>query len=1121
MTTRFRVCACALDAVARVKSAFPMPDVMARILANRGIDTPEAIERFLHPQLERDWGNPYDMPSMRQIVERLQLAIERGERIVVFGDFDLDGISATTVLTRGLRALGAHATPFIPHRDDEGYGLSLEAFDRMRPLEPDLIITVDCGIACKDEVAAVREAGVDVIITDHHEASDRVPEDVPICDPKTIEGHPAAVLAGVGVALKVVHALGGACGFPHLWRSYTDFAALGTVADLMPMIGPNRALVKDGLARMNDDPRPCIAALIGQAKSDGKPLTSTNLSFSLIPRLNAAGRMGDADAALDLLMSDSFEQSCALAARLEEINNRRRAIEAEVTALARAEASRVYDGGRSIVVAGAGWHEGVKGIVASRLVNVYHVPTIIFSVKDGEAHGSGRSYGSVNLFQAIEAIDHETGILTRFGGHAAAVGITLPADQLPEFSRAFEAHMESLPAEQFESTVDIDAEVDLSELTLDVVEALETMAPFGQEAPEPRLIARNLALINGRAVGAEKNHFSCQLSNGREAVSAIMFNCADIEEYLSSDRLADVAFTVQVDTWRGRKNVKAMVDAIAPAHPCCALMDMIDPRLKDLFDQLFSACDGGDVSILDREHAPVEAASGPEAPQAQARAQAKARWRDVAKMDPALLERKLVEAIIGAGSLHPAQRQILDRLKEGKSTLGIMATGRGKSLIFQVHAAQIALAQGEASLFIYPLRALMADQAFHMEQQLAPFGITCKVLNGESGPSERQAVYDGLAAGDVDIVLTTPEYLTYHADELCACQRIGFMVVDETHHIIQAKTGAREAYSRLAEVIERLGGPVVLALTATAPHEVASMAKGAFSITESVIDQTSRDNLHLDDQRNLRDRDDYLAHIIASGGKCVIYVNSREQSVGIARRLRRRVPQLALQIGFYNAALSREERARIEGLFRSGALQVLVATSAFGEGIDIPDIRHVVLYHMPFSDIEFNQMAGRAGRDGEDCWIHLLYGRSDELINEGILSEITPCRSVMAQIYRQMRALQQDRPGQAVSFGALELARLASDERCVISPQAVICGISVFTELGLIDSARTFRNGFEVFDIRVREGASKVELTDSVRYREGLDELAGFKAFSKWAMMCDITGLTTRIIHPLMPQGEE
>ncbi len=1112
MTTRFRLRGCAPDAVARLQSAYPMPDFMARTLATRGIDTPEALQAFLNPSLSTDWENPYDMPDMRQIVSQLKTAISQGQHIVVFGDFDLDGISATTVLTRGLRALGAKVTPFIPKRAEEGYGLSQAAFQRIRPLSPDLIITVDCGIACKDEVAAIQETGVAVIITDHHEAGDAVPEGVPVCDPKAVSGHPSAVLAGVGVALKVVQALGGACGYPHLWRSYTDFAALGTVADLMPMRGENRALVADGLARMNADPRPCIAALIGQAKPDGKPLTSTNLSFSLIPRLNAAGRMGDAECALDLLMTDSYDQACVLAERLEAINDLRREKESELAEVAKAQAAQKYQGGRSVVVAGAGWHEGVKGIVASRLVSAYHVPAMLFSIVGDEARGSGRSYGSVNLFQAVESASH---LLTRFGGHASAVGVTLPVENLPAFEEALEASMQALPEEQFEAMVDIDAVVDLAEFTLENVGRLEELAPFGQEAPEPRFLVRNVSLSQGRAVGAGKNHFSFQLTDGRSSVSAIMFNCADLESYLSSDRLADVAFTAQVDEWRGRKSVKAMVSSIVAARPCQALSDLLDPRLAEFFEGLFSACDGGDVSVMDRG-----AAQRSDEASIQW-TQRREHWERLGQEDPARLEQELVSALIGTGRLHAAQAEILRRLKSGRSTLGIMATGRGKSLIFQVHAAMLALTQHKTSLFVYPLRALMADQAFHLERQLAEFGLVCKVLNGECSAKEREEIYAGLEAGEVDIIMTTPEFLFYHADRLSACQRFGFMVVDEAHHIGQAKAGQRPAYALLGDVVQKLGAPVVLALTATAPEEIAKMASASLSIHERVVDEARRDNLHLDDQRNIRNRDDYLAHIVASGGKCVVYVNSREQSVGVARRLRRRVPQLALQIGFYNAALSRPERKRIEDLFRAGQLQVLVATSAFGEGIDIPDIRHVVLYHMPFSDVEFNQMSGRAGRDGADAWVHLLYGRADVTINENLLAEVTPCRDVMAQVYRRMRMLQAERPGQMISMGVAELARLASDDLRIVSPQAARCGLSVFTELGLIESSRSYQGGCEIHGFRVREGAPKVELTDSVRYQEGMDELAGFKSFCEWAMMCDMAGLVARICRPITPKDED
>lgn len=294
MTAQFSIREASPEAVARLQNALGLPRFIAATLVGRGIASPEEVRDFLHPSLDRDWRSPLEIPGLSAVADGLQAAMEAKKRIVVFGDFDLDGISATTVLTRGLRALGACAHPFIPHRFEEGYGITAAAFERVRQLEPDVIVTVDCGIACKHEVAAIVEQGVEVYITDHHEASDLVPENVCVADPKMGEGCPSSILAGVGVALKLVQMLGSRMGFPHLWRSYTDFATLGTVADLMPMRDENRALVADGLARMNENPRPCIAALLATTGQAGKQLTATNLSFSLIPRLNAAGRMGNA-----------------------------------------------------------------------------------------------------------------------------------------------------------------------------------------------------------------------------------------------------------------------------------------------------------------------------------------------------------------------------------------------------------------------------------------------------------------------------------------------------------------------------------------------------------------------------------------------------------------------------------------------------------------------------------------------------------------------------------------------------------------------------------------------------------------------------------------------------------
>lgn len=1110
MSAQFNIKPSDPASIRRLQHDLALPRFIAATLVARGIDTAEEAYEFLSPSLERDWRNPYEIPGLEAVVDALEDAVRSRKHVVVFGDFDLDGISATTVLTRGLRALGGFATPFIPRRFDEGYGLTAAAYERVKKLSPDFIVTVDCGIACKKEVAAILADGVGVAVSDHHEAADLVPEGIPVADPKMGHGCASSILAGVGVALKLVQALGARMGFPHLWRSYTDFATLGTVADLMPMVGENRALVAEGLACMNARPRPCIAALLGSTGAAGKALTASNLSFSLIPRLNAAGRMGDAQLALDLLMSDNFDEACELAAKLEGVNDQRRAIEAELSEIAKDEAAKVYHGQRALVVSGEGWHEGVKGIVASRLVNTYGVPTLLFSIDGDEARGSGRSVGTVNLFEAVESASD---LLTRFGGHEAAVGVTLPTKNLDAFAERLCAYMDQLPERDFRPMVEVDACVELDELTLETVAMLDMLAPFGQENPVPKFLARNVTLVNSRAVGAEKNHFSCTLSNGRRTVNGIMFHCGYIDTLLYNDSVVDAAFSVQIDEWRGRRSVKAMLETLAPARSCCALEACLNPEALAFFDGLYAESDEALCAKADERAASAGEASRRE----DERREARARWEQLARENPDALEEAVVSAIIGQRSLHPSQREILDRLHAGRSTFAVMATGRGKSLTFQVFAAMRALSAGEASLFVYPLRALIADQAFHLSSAFDRFGITCAVLNGETAPEERARVYERLAEGTLDIVLTTPEYLCCHVDEIAASRRIGFVVVDEAHHIGLAKAGQRVAYTRLGMAIARLGNPTVLAVTATAPDEVAGDIDATLPLADSVIDETARENLLLDDQRNIKNRDDYLANLIAAGEKTVVYVNSREQSVALARMLRRRVPQLAGLIGFYNAGLSRHERKVIENLFRNDDLMVLIATSAFGEGVDIPNIRHVVLYHLPFNEVEFNQMSGRAGRDGKPATVHLLYGRGDVALNERILADATPDHDVMAQVYRRLRTLQRQTPGDYFRMGNGDLAELASDDVHAVAPASAACGVAVFRELGLIDTRVSYNAGQATRWIRVNEEASKVDLTDSVRYREGLDERDVFKDFRDWALAIDPQGLIVRVSHPIIP----
>lgn len=1125
MAAQFKIAPADPALVSLIQQEFGMAHFAARTMVAHGVTSVDEARSFLSPDLERDWRNPYEIPQMKEAADRIERAIREGERVLVFGDFDLDGISATTVLTRGLRSLGCDAVAFIPKRFDEGYGLTPVAIERARTYAPDLIVTVDCGISCKEEARIVADLGIDLVVTDHHEPGGMVPEGVPVADPKCDPECESSILAGVGVALKMVQVLGGRMGHPHLWREFTDFATLGTVADLMPLTGENRALVADGIARMNSAPRPCIVALVGVCNVAGKPLSSTNLSFSLIPRLNAAGRMGNADLALELLMTDDFEEAQRKAAELDCVNSERRAIEAELAEAAKAKAAASYAGERALVVAGEGWHEGVKGIVASRLVNAYGVPALLFTIDGDEARGSGRSVGSVNLFKAVEST---ADILTRFGGHEAAVGVTLPVDKLPEFTRRLCAYMDSLPEDSFHPLIEVDAVVDLAELTLAAVEDLDRLAPFGQENPTPRYLARNVRLANCRAVGASKNHLSCALTDGVSSVDGIMFHCDGIDSLMACGSVVDAAFQVQIDEWRGRRTVKCMLDAIEPASPCPALRACLPGDEMDFIGELYD---------IDRD---LEETG--DDPCGCGQSDCRARWQELASSDPQEFMRRLVGAFIGDAGLHDSQRQALDALGEGRNTLAVMGTGRGKSLIFQLHAARCALVQGKASVFVYPLRALLADQRFHLASVFDRLGLSVAALSGETPANERQRIYRSLSEGRLDVVLTTPEYLAYHVDEIAACRRVGFFVVDEAHHVLQSSAGRRAAYANLGAVAERLGGPTVLAVTATAPAEVETAVRDTLHIEEVVRDGHVRSNLDVDDRRSMRDKDSYVAGIIASGEKTVVYVGSRLGTVDLARSLRSMVPQVAMQIGFYNAGLSRSERERVERLFREGVLRVLVCTSAFGEGIDIPDIRHVILYGMPFSEIEFNQISGRAGRNGKDACIHVLFGKKDVMLNESILHDGAPAHDAMACIYRELKRLQReaeagfaapapDDAGRHSASGAafvhegevfftisdedLSAACMARNPRFEIGAQACACGIAVFEELGLVRTRSSCGCGGGRL-VHVRTAADKVELTDSVLYREGMGDIEEFARFREWAMRSPVETLRGRIVRPML-----
>ena len=1095
------------DLEAALSAGLGVAPLVARIMVAHGIRSVAQGRLFLTPSLERDWADPLSIPGMAEVAACVERAVTGHEAIAIFGDFDVDGITSTCLLTEALRALGADVHPYIPHRFDEGYGLTETALDRVvEDCSPQLVITVDNGIAAKNEVGYLHELGIDIVVTDHHEPSDLVPQGIPVTDPKIAADGPSRELAGAGVALKLVQVLGERLGKPTLWRAYTEVAALGTVSDMMPLTPENRALVADGIAHMRATTRPGYVALAALTRTDLASITADGLSFSLIPRLNAAGRMADPALALDLLLATDAVEAGRLAARLEEINQERRRIEGELTEEAERLVASTYDGGRCIVVGGEGWHEGVKGIVASRLVNRYHVPSLLFSIEDGVARGSGRSVGSVNLFEAVERCGD---LLTRFGGHAGAVGVTCAAENLDALRARLNEVLSELPAEDFEDTGEIAATVRLSELDIDTIEQIGMLEPFGQGNKVPLLAATGVTMESRAVVGKTGDHMRFVATDGASSVPAIMFRVPEVDRLVNCESVVDLVFEAVAERWQGRVKPKLMVKDIL----CRSCEDANAVPVPAGEAELVAADDANGASAsaellhtcLRTEPLHVDAS----------------RRAALSQLPYDQLTRSLLHAFIGNAAPHDAQTEALDALGARRNVLAVMGTGRGKSLIFHVHAVREALLNGRASIFVYPLRALVSDQSFHLTSKLATLGVRAGVLTGETPSDQRDRVFSSLAAGRLDIVLTTPEFLSIHRERFAASRRIGFVVVDEAHHMAGAKGGDRTVYLDMPDILRNLGNPVVLAVTATASEETADEIRRLLPIDSVVVDDAVRENLALDDERDLASRENRLVSIVATGEKCVVYVNSRDQTVALCRTLRRRIPELAGAIAFYNAGLARADRARVEEAFRDGSLTCIISTSAFGEGVNLPDIRHVVLYHMPFGGVEFNQMSGRAGRDGAPASIHLLYSSRDARINERLLDASAPERDELVTLYRALQTMWRRHRGTTGegTFAAsdLDIAQmcLAIDARTPVDERAVPSGLSIFEELGF---ARVSGIGDDR-RIEMIESPGHVDLARSIRYLEGIHARLEFAAFKGWALSAPAHDMLARINRPITPQA--
>ena len=541
--------------------------LISQILINRGITAPDNAKKFLFPSLEH-LHNPFLMKDMEQGVERLIQAIVKKEKIVVYGDYDADGITSTVILIKFLRAIHDTVTYYIPGRIEEGYGLNTAAIDRFREDAISLIITVDCGISDHEEIAYATTSGIDVIVTDHHEIPDIIPDCSAVINPHRADcSFPFKSLAGVGVVFNLLIALRGKLRDIGFWKDreypnlmkYLDMVAIGTIGDVVPLVDENRILAKIGLGVASNTPTSRgLKALMAISGMENKGVSSESAAFRLIPRINAAGRIGSPEDAVELLLTEDEGRATLLAERLDLYNKKRQEMEKIILdeALEKIESNIDIDNMNALVLSSHTWHPGVIGIVASKLVDRYYRPTVLISIKDGIGKGSGRSPDlSGSGFNLYEGLDEKcSSLLLSYGGHRYAAGISIREENIEEFSAILSAAVrEGVGDKRLAPQTAIDALCGLDEIDYTLISQIEMLGPFGSMNPEPLLCAREVTISSPTVVG--NNHLRMRANANNTYRDTIWFNNGHLSGPLSGST-ADIVFTPQINHWNGKSSIQ-------------------------------------------------------------------------------------------------------------------------------------------------------------------------------------------------------------------------------------------------------------------------------------------------------------------------------------------------------------------------------------------------------------------------------------------------------------------------------------------------------------------------------------------------------------------------------------
>jgi len=1133
---------------AALAAALDLHPLAAAMLRRRGVTTVEAARRFLHPSLD-DLSDPLALPEMPGAVERVALALAAGQSIAVHGDYDVDGISATAILVRGLRALGGDPGWYLPHRFQDGYGLGLRAVEALAARGAQVLIAADCGITATESVGRARALGCDVLVLDHHVPTAERPEATIVAPPR---GSGTAPFCAAGLAFAFILALGRHLGAASpLQPGLVSLAALGTIADVVPLLDDNRRLAAAGLAEMRAAPLAGIRALASVAGI--ADVDAWHVGWQLGPRLNAPGRLGDPSPALRLLLTDDPQEARTLADLLDATNRERQAVLGRVLAEALVQAEEDA-GAPAFVVAGDGWHPGVVGLVAGRLAERYRRPVVAIALDRDAGRGSARSVEGFDLTEALGACGPH---LLAFGGHAMAAGLSVTREAVPEFRRAFQARAAAgAAAWTILPRLRIDAEVRLSEVTPSLVDALERLGPFGSGNPEPLLASRGVRAVNRRLVGGGQ-HLRMDVTDGDALVEAIGFAMAARGELLLfTEAPIDLAFVPERDRLvpgRIRLRVQALdvpgMDPESILTDTGALLDRLFQHAAEYLDETrgdgveeaaalytkvvgvtfdgrqeaIAALRPGDPLQLVREpgneHDPhavrVLAPDGRQLGYLRA----PLAGRLSPSIDAGARYRATVLTVTGGGDRSLGVNIFLERDDPDLGSAGWDVRGRpsaraiqerlpaslngGRPLPAPHREALAAIAAGRSVVLALPPGRGWATALAGAAALTAQDG-RCALL---IAPLRRQVRHrtDQMTArlGAMGFrVLSVHGFQDFRERErVAAALRAGG--VDVLVASAEAVTGgwvgghAERVSAVLMDgvaaetgaVAEMFGGRPVLAVTAPAPRDtLARLYPGA----EVISDPALRAALRVVDRRNTPGALGVMEEALSRDEKTLIYAGGRAECVRLARHLRERARDRSSKVGYLHGGLPARVRQIVAHAFQESRLGILVATSALDEEMLPADVRQVMIAALPPDRARFSEALGSMGFETRPLALTVLFGTNEIDARRRELAARAPDREILAAIYRVLRGWRGDAPlawPDDATWAAL------SGALPHLTPATVDAAAVIFEEAGLATREMVdARLEMQLLDVGRRD------LGASLRFREGMREREAFDAFARWAV---------------------